>query len=427
MSDKLIKLYTEILQCASMTADNEGFVSFSMVGKKEPVLIEGKRLVLPTLENQRNPQPDQKIIFHPLTENVMRNESETLGKLRSVFNIKLNYAFAALAQNLLTIATSVADHAKLNPAQSEMLSWTKTADEQTVVNFSRMMTNVIKEKYDSAFVNIYLKRSGTVNMTKYARVGVVTFPLYTELCTDQETVYGVKVRTKDREAIKGIHEYIFSKIKEKEGYNVGSNSLVAPFLDSLMRTLMGIGSDINAVVDLFENKINDSDELKFSADWWDDFINMDSLVNEIRKIPPQKGNEGTVTQAPVPMNQVQTTQTQTAPIPAMTPSYVPQHVHPSTQFQQQAPAPALTENGKVDFRSIVAQNPHAFPQQTFGYQNNYMPQQVNAQVLHGSTPRWAQPQMQPMMNQMQNPWQQQPQQMQQSPWGMSNNNGFMRV
>jgi len=406
-----------------MTADSEGFVSFSMVGKKEPVLIDGKRLVLPTQENQRNPQPDQKIIFHPLTENVMRNESETLNKLRSVFNIKLNYAFAALAQNLLTIATSVSDHAKLNPSQSEMLSWVKTADEQTVVNFSKMMTNVIKEKYDSAFVNIYLKRSGTVNMTKYARVGVVTFPLYAELCTEQETVYGVKVRTKDREAIKGIHEYIFSKIKEKEGYNVGSNSLVAPFLDSLMRTLMGIGSDINAVVDLFENKINDSDELKFSSDWWDDFINMDSLVNEIRKIPPQKGNEGTVTQASVPMNQVQPTQTQPASM-ALAPAYMGQQ--PATvQFQQQAPAPALTENGKVDFRSIVAQNPQAFPQQTFGYQNNYMPQQVNAQTLHSSTPRWAQPQMQPMMNQMQNPWQQQ-QQFQQPPWGMQNN-GFMRV
>lgn len=224
---KLLTIYESILRFAGLEADSKGLISTSMENTKQPTVIDGLRLVLPTNDQLRNFNPKETIIFHPLTENILRGESEVIQKLKYIINIRLNYAIGIVAQSLLGVISSPELHARLTPEQSEILLVVKDADEKSVANLVNVMLNGVKTKPDRLFTNIYLKRGGVYQGKKFSRVGVVNFPFYQELLlpkTDKD-----KFRAKDRETYKQLFEYMFEGINIDDHYNYGSNSQVAPF------------------------------------------------------------------------------------------------------------------------------------------------------------------------------------------------------
>ncbi len=134
---------------------------------------------------------------------------------------------------------------------------------------------------------------------------------------------------------------------------------VAPYLDALMNTSIRLASQLNDVIDIFRDHIPEADDLMFDANWVDQFKDLNDLVPEIRRIPPQEGNEGRAR-----INEP--TQTAPAPTPAMAPQAalpVPQMQQPMQQAPQQVmPLPTsvpstqitMTENG-ADIASLEAQ------------------------------------------------------------------------
>lgn len=414
----ILDLYKSILECGGLTTDDEGFVSIKFDKKGSPVLVNGKRLVLPTQKQLTSENWNDKIVFHPLSENILRGESEVITKLRSVFNIRLNYTFAAVAQNLLTIISSVGEHNKLTPEQGEILSAVMDADETTLVSFTKMMVNSIGECPEKAFINIFLKRGGTINGKKYSRVGIVTFPLYEELKKNQETYYGVKLRSKDRQALIQLYEYMLPGLDMEESYNFGTDSNIAPFLDALMGTVLGIGSKMNDILELFGKLIDSGDQLVFESEWVDAFENLTVMLPQIRQIPAQQGNEGKVKGTETPQVTQATTVPQANPqLVYHPPQPIPQNPYqlqpppqqypfqqPQQQFVQQPPQGlVITENG-LDFNSLLRNKPQlagaAIP-----YGVRQQPMMMQQQE---PPPRWAAPQI-PVYN----PYQQQPQQFQQ--------------
>ena len=205
---KLIPLYESLLATADMASTADGFISRKVGGKSTPATINGKRLVLPTHEHLCNPKPAEQIIFHPLSENILRGESIVVEDFRKAINIKLHYTIGVLAYQLLTIATSTAEHSKLNPDQLEFLSAVKNADEKTLESFQKLLRAMSVDQTANTFVSIYLKRGGVVEGKKYSRAGIVSFPLFEELCKD-DTVYGVKLRVKDKDTLINLMQYIF--------------------------------------------------------------------------------------------------------------------------------------------------------------------------------------------------------------------------
>lgn len=418
MTMKLIDLYKSILTCAGMTYDGEGFVSVKMGKERSPARTsDGKQIVLPTLEQQMSGDRSNSVIFHPLQENIMRSgESEVISKLRSVFNIKLNYTFGAIAQSLLSLCASIADHRKLSPDQSEMLSIIKDVDEKTIVAFSTMMLNSLKGSPDKSFVNIYLKRKAIFADKTYARGGVVTFPLYAELLKDQERYYGVKLRAKDKTALIQLHQYIFPGIDEAQSYNRGSNSDVAPFIDALMNTVMGIASKYNDVLELFGDIIDAHDDLVFSSDWVESFENLQDIVPQIRQIPMQSGNEGKTTPEVMQFSAAASpSQALVYHQPATQLSYAPQQTMPVASAQNGL---VVTENG-VTFDSFLRANPQ-IAAAAMGV-NQFV--NMNANMGNNPatrTPGWLREAQQPMMQNYGQPMmQQQPTQM---GWSNSQNN-----
>ena len=78
---KLITLYKALLELGGMSSDRDGLVSGKLPGAKEdprPVTIKGKRLVLPTQKQLTTSDWSDRIVFHPLYENVLRGESQVI-------------------------------------------------------------------------------------------------------------------------------------------------------------------------------------------------------------------------------------------------------------------------------------------------------------------------------------------------------------
>ena len=400
----IVDLYKSVLDVAGLSADDEGFVSVKMDKDKSPALMNGKRIVLPTQNQLSNTDHTNRVIFHPLVENVLHGESEIIARLRSALNVRLNYTFAAIGSQLLQIGASIAEHNKLNPNQSEFLSIVKDIDEKMMSTFGKIMVAAIKKNPERCFINIFLKRKAIVNKVTYSRGGVVTFPMLDELLKDDDECFGVKMRVKDKLGITELFKYILPGCETPEIYNRGSNSNIAPFLDALMKTTMGVASKFNDVLELFGPKIDSYEDLIFNADWVETFDNLDVMQPQTRLIPMQAGNEG----KPKAQEEMQSTagmpalvyppqQSQPAPPVIQQPQvYQPQAYQqppPPQMYQngqqygyqpqpvQQPPAP-LTENGLIDFRASMARRPDLQPM-------------LHAQAFNvGARPQMQQPQNQ---------------------------------
>ena len=410
---KLLEIYTSILKFSGLDADEQGYISSKLDDKRTPLLINGARLVLPTKNNLINFNQDEKIIFHPLTENILRGESDVIKKLKHVINIRLNFTLGVIAQQLLVMVSSPEHHSKLSPEQAEILTIIKDADEKSVHNFISAMVSGIKIKPDNLFVNIYLKRGGTHHGKRFSRVGIVSFPFYDSLKTEKHE----KIRVKDKETYKQLFQFIFTSIDDPEEYNFGSNSQVAPYLSALLKTAANIASRLNDIIVMYKDYIDESDKLTFDSDWLEHFDDLNALLPEIRSIPVQYGNDGNINddndvlkpiaQAPAAIEQ-----------PYQPQPYQPQYQQPIPQqpqyMPQQRPELKVTKRG-LDFKSIVQTTP------TVAYVPNQLLPQLVQQQYPQQMPQYPQqmpqyPQQMPQYPQ-QMP-QQYPQQMPQYPQQM---------
>jgi hypothetical protein len=437
---KLINIYKDILKYAGLSSDDDGFISTEWGGKKEPTIVGGLRLVLPTRVRLKALDQTNEIMFHPLTENVFRSgESDVIQKLKLILNIRLNYTIGIVAQSLLHTLASPDSHCKLTPLQSNLLTVIKDIDQKTVQNFTNIMVAGLKNKAGRLFINTYLKKGGYLKGVKHSRVGIISFPFYEALiegkydkdCKEEKTL-----RTKDKIAYIAIFEFMFANIKDNEGYNYGSDSRVAPFLDSLLHSTGLVASELNDVINDFEEFIDSADSLLFDSAWSDHFINLESLTPEIRKIPVQFGNDGSVNiveQPPID-DLVVIHQPMALPSPETVSNNInpdhraiqPQQPTPTVQypnnqpvaFQQQQPyyqQPARPDlkytDGKLEWRSVkeVEQLESAVNQHWSNQHPSYSDprrQQSPWPEVHQQQPRTNQYQQSPWSDnrQQQSPW-----------------------
>lgn len=346
----LIKLYESILRFSGFETDNEGYIYSSLAEHKQPAFIEGCRLVLPVNNHLRNFKPNEKIIFHPFSENILRGESKVLQKLKHTINVRLNYTIGMIAQSLLNLVASPELHSKLSPEQLQLLVAVSEADEKTVLNFlNQIMVPGIKAKPDSLFTHIYLKRGGQLKGKNYARLGVTTFAFYREI-TAEHKVYE-KLRVKDRETYKNLFEFMFPGIgTNPDAYNFGTDGNTAPYLEALLQTAALTASQLNLLLTLYSDYIENHKKLMFDSDWLDFFGDLSKFESQIRRIPVQTGNDGELTVIEEPVVATEKPAVPSFSYPTQAPVQMP--------GVPQAPSPELkvTKQG-IDFKSLVQSNP----------------------------------------------------------------------
>lgn len=401
-------IYRQILTNVGMVADDDGFVSTQMAGsEKHPTLVKGKRLVLPTNLQLRSGSSDKITIFHPLQENMARGESDVFLTFRNHFNKRLNFSFGYLMISLLNLAIETNKHSKLSPEQAEFLSITKEATDKTFKAFKDILEKMMVDVNEENFIHTYIKKGGVVDQKKHSRVCVVSFPFFESLSKEPETgkpitVLGVRLRKADRECLLGLTKFILPDIGTPQKYWGISNSLIAPTMDSLVRTMSIIGTRINDVALAYSDYIDDVEAIMYDLDFLKVFDDLDSLSTQIKSIPMQPGNEGAIPQktqetpiatTPViqsttppigniapqqpqpvqvdstpPWETTQQTPVATVPVPVPVPvvQQNPMWQHPQQAWQpvpqvQQAPAVVVTENG-IDVNSFFRANPALAPQ-----------------------------------------------------------------
>lgn len=422
---KLISLYKAILELGGMSADKEGLISGQLPGSSEqarPVTIKGKRLVLPTQKQLTNSDWSDRMVFHPLYENVLRGESQVIEKLRVLITTRINLTISVLGAALLEIAGNTEEHKKLNPDQSMFLAKVRMLDKNTLEGWEQLVKSLDLTDGKQNFIHVFLKRSGVVAGKKHARVGVVTFPVMKALI-EEDKVFNYKPRNKaHREVFKNLLEFIFSDILTDGAYNAGSDSTIAPYTDAMLRTFLKVIAPINDVIDLFSSVRPEIADLKFNSDWVEELDKLESYHVDIRSIPMQPGNEGTSlvkgiapTQAEVaqPTATVQTAEVARPaapvhapvipPVPSAlpfnpphqpVPGYVPNQnwMQQQQPFQHQQPVQTgviHTPNG-ADFNSILNSNPALAA--SVANVNMMSPQQMmmmQQQRQMQEIPRWA--------------------------------------
>lgn len=369
----LIDLYKSLLKTANLTSTDDGCISMTLAKSSQPAMVKGKRLVLPLQTHLANPNKSEIVIFHPLSEHISRGESDVLEKFRSALTIRLNYTIGILGFQLLQIAASVGEHAKLSPDQSEFLSKVKFADEKTLDTFTKVMAAMPATQTAKSFISIYLKRGAMLMDKKYPRAGIVSFPLYKELKTNEKDVFGVKVRVKDRETLINLLEYIFPQIDTENAYSYGSTSEIAPFLHALMQSVLKLASPLNDLLTLFQDKMDGAEDLLFEDGWVETFENLNVMLPEIRKIPMQSGNEGVSAATPggtVPVTNggtgaaTSTTPVQNPPAHQQQGHWTPpvqqfqnHNAFQQQQFQNNNQGGIVRTNNGLDFNSILRSNP----------------------------------------------------------------------
>lgn len=324
---RLFPLYKEVLKAAHLVCDEEGFIKLVRGKEKNPWFIKGLPAVLP-LDAQLMQPKGSTTVFHPLFEFLTRGESDVMAEYRRTVTERLHLSFLALADELLVIAGSQANHQLLTPEQSEFLSYVPEADETMLNNFRALCDAMPLGQNQKAFVSMYLKRGGTLEGKAGHRMAVVTFPLYKQLVEDGEKraaemearkakakakpkdgekkkdatpapkipneTYGVELRAVDREAFIKLFEYMLPGIGNENSYSAISNSNIAPSMSAVMHAVQNIAGPLNDLVDRFKGRLSEAAQiiLRVEDGWVPDFANLAPLQAEIRMIPMPDGNEG---------------------------------------------------------------------------------------------------------------------------------------
>lgn len=332
MSKELILgFYKEILDVAGCSVDPEGNVSARNPcdpSEVAPVLIDGKRLVIPTKQQLSEPDWSKRLAFHPLVENIMQEESVVLGKYRQILNQQLQAIISLTIITLMEVAGSVGDTKKLTPDQLEALTIFKDMDAKSMEAFIQLLKRMPIGSVTHTFVSIYLKKGGLVNGKKFSRAAIVGFPFYTELCKDQKEVYGVALRKKDKEGFKKVMEFLIPGIDIPGEYDSGTFAKQAPFLTALLTSAGRLMDELNSTMTLF-GKFGGLDEHLFNLGWSEFLNEADKYVSSIRMIPALPGNLPEEVIPEPQATQVQVPATVMQPVTNQAPVLKPQPIDPS--------------------------------------------------------------------------------------------------
>lgn len=287
----LLQVYKAILRFAKHDADERGNI-FSLVDeKKEPVILDGKEMVLPT--DTMLSSVKGRTYFHPFREQVNRNIAETTEEYLARLNVMLNQAIGTIFLGLSDIVSSPKVHSQIDPGRKDLLKAVTSADEDSAVKVSKLVLKEFKKRRDAGFIRIYIKKGGTKTQEdgrprKFSRLAVVYFPLWEQVNSDEPGVSKAEAAI-----VKELYKFVFDNIEKEEYYNFGSTDTMAPTIDAILRGALPITERINELLKLYKEFTPTMDGLEpFEANWIDALDNIHSYDREVSRISLLPGSDG---------------------------------------------------------------------------------------------------------------------------------------
>lgn len=402
-------------QSVGLVSDAQGFVSTLLPGSDtpKPWSVDNKRVVYPLDEQLRQQDWSNRIGFHPLKQNVAGGESRVLEKFRERMNNYADFMFGMLLADIADLALKKDIHKDLTPAQASYLGPFSEADGKFKKLIEKFVATSRVSKKNYEFIRFSVIKGRSWQGKKRSRVAVVHFPLYEALSADNEgtTILGEKLRKVDVKMLRNMYHYLFPEIRESGHFEFGSDSQIAPSIESLMKVYGMFVKEQNKAVAILEPVIRSSNALAIVDDWRDDIENIEPYLQEIRRIPMLEGNMASerVVQANAPQ-MINDTPIQTATrvvaqagmaptLPAgQLPSQPPVQQGTQQVQQAQAPRPRFTlgvSAPTVSAEQVTHQLPNDLnaPNTTVAYARP-APMPVHSSPTVGAVYHQAQPQQQ---------------------------------
>jgi hypothetical protein len=297
MRTKILDYYKSLLALGWLYADDEGLINAQMGDVTMPATVNKKRLILPTIAQMKNRDWKERIAFHPISEQLNLGVSDVLADFRKQVEARLNISIAFLMKELIRIAVDTEGQKNLTSEQGQVLNVLSKAKTRTKEKFDELTKKLKSSGTSNAFLNLYIRNGGMVGGKGYARAGIATFPLYTELAQGDKIVQGVKFTGEDREMFKALFEFIFPTLAtDPEWYNVGVNARTAPTLEAFVRVTMRIVTDLMSAARPYLDIMPGAPILLgFPEDlgqWIELMDDTEQFERARRAIPTQDGNEG---------------------------------------------------------------------------------------------------------------------------------------
>ncbi len=288
MSSTLNEFYEKVLLSTGLVVTEDGYVKAPLRGRSkvsDNITFNGRTLVLP-LRQHFDTMTDIidgkkeliKVIFNPLREDVIKGDSDSLVKLKSMIEVRLSHSLNNIFAAIISLALNKEKQKHMSLELTSLFASMKEAknqnitnviDENTLEKFKKIASALVVPSNTKGIIHFYLKKGGMLNNVKYNRLAMSSFPLYDELdkYVKDGSVYGVKLRPKDVKVFKIIYEYIFNNINVKDYYTFGSTDKNSPGFISLFKLYINIVERLNELISMLEF----TDEI-------DEFAKMDLVI-----------------------------------------------------------------------------------------------------------------------------------------------------
>lgn len=274
---KIIEFYRKVLESVNLTTNEEDVIrAIKPNGESVPVTLNGKPMVLPTRDILDNPNWDKNIGFHPLSESIVRKDSDVFKELKSWCMLRLWTETTKLITKL--ISTVVEDGGKgIPPELNPFLEVLEKADKKFLSLVTKYLLASTPSDSDKRLINIYIKRGGDS-----PREAVVTFPAINDLVADDSTKFR---KTKDVPMLKGLFALIYPEDSE---WSTKSTKPTAPGLSVLLDSYAKMAERLNSLNQAL-SELYDGEPPHIDIGYVE---YMDDLAKLAASVPALPGNQG---------------------------------------------------------------------------------------------------------------------------------------
>ena len=268
-------------------------------GQYSPFKIGEKRVVLPTSEHLRNGE-DGTLVYHPLSENITRGESDMIKSMRDQIMFKLTMVAVQLISELGRVAATDSEHARLDASSSKYLKAVSGMDARSYEFLKKVILRIGPEP-EKRLISISLRKG---NKDGVLRSAMFKFPVLDELLSNEQELLGVKYPSKKARAnLIALFEIVLGDEETRKGYDFGSKNMAAPYFDALMNGFSHVAEHLNKVTKQHKKLLGKvigedgkdagwlADDLTIDLSWTEA---MGDLAELRRIVPPQEGNEGAI-------------------------------------------------------------------------------------------------------------------------------------
>lgn len=280
------------LSIKDLTGDGRLSTTFNPE-KPSPVTVNGKRLCLPIKDILRAGKKDDQIIFHPLSENVTRGESETIKALRDYIQWRNQTVVVLLATELGRVAATPSEHKNYPAKAKKYLQQLSDFDERTYTHLLKLL-KAVKPDPDRRIISITLRQGSKSKEDGTMRSCQVHFPIFEDFEKDDLEIFEVKMPSKKaKQRIAKLFEIILGDEEVRQSYSYGSRNMDAPYLHALLTTHSLLAKRLNDIVHTHEKLLGEelAAQLTTNLDWLPGLEEFAILRN---MVPPQSGNEGAI-------------------------------------------------------------------------------------------------------------------------------------